>query len=142
RFMELTLVRQAGSQVLVTCDNQPSHTFDLLTLIPHEKGLPQPLDNPVAYGQALYAAVFPSGTLAQRVLEDSPGRILLVTTDNDLDAIPWEYVYGPFGSEDSESFLILECHFVRGLPTDQRINPPTLDTGLHIVAVPSNPLSH
>lgn len=140
--MELTLERQVGSQVLVTCDNQASHTFDLLTLIPNEKGLPQPLDNPVAYGQVLYAAVFPSGTLAQRALEDSPERILLVTSDNDLDAIPWEYVYGPFGSEDSESFLILECHFVRGLPTDQRINPPTLNTDLHIVAVPSNPLSH
>jgi tetratricopeptide (TPR) repeat protein len=32
--MELTLTRQTISQVLVTCDNQPSHTFDLLTLAP------------------------------------------------------------------------------------------------------------
>src|SRR5205085_5828913 len=39
-------------------------------------------------------------------------------------------------------FLVLECHFVRGLPADQRIAGPTLDTGLHIVAVPSNPLGH
>ncbi len=140
--MELTLECQARSQILVTCDHQPSHTFDLLTLIPHEKGLPQPLDDPVGYGQALYQALFPPEALAQRALTNAPERILLITTDNGLDAVPWEYAYGPYCSEDSEGFLILECHFVRGLPTDQRINPPTLDTGLHIVAVPSNPLSH
>jgi tetratricopeptide (TPR) repeat protein len=133
--MELTLAHQAGSQILVTCNNQPSHTFDLFTLIPHEKGLPQPLDDPVAYGQALYSALFPPETLAQRALTNTPERILLVTSDNDLDAIPWEYIYGPDG------FFVLECHFVRGLLPDQRINPPTLDTGMHIVAVPSNPLS-
>src|SRR5437660_902504 len=70
--MELTLARQVGSQVLVTCDNQPSHTFDLLTLLPQEKGLPQPLDDPVTYGQALYAALFPPETLAQRALANAP----------------------------------------------------------------------
>ncbi len=134
--MELTLARQAGSQVLVTCDNKPSHTFDLLTLTPHETGLPQQLlDDSIAYGQVLYAALFPPETIAQHVLAIMPERILLITTDNDLDAIPWEYTYGPDG------FLVLECHFVRGLPPEQRISPPTLDSGLHIVAIPSNPLS-
>jgi tetratricopeptide (TPR) repeat protein len=140
--MELTLTRQSGTQVLVTCESQSSHTFDLLALLPHEKGLPQPLDNPVVYGQAIYAALFPPKTAAHRTLADAPKRILLVTTDNDVDAVPWEYVYGSYGSEDSESFLVQECHFVRGVPADQRIAPPTLDTSLHIVAVPSNPLSH
>src|SRR5439155_26853466 len=48
----------------------------------------------------------------------------------------WEYAYGPDG------FLVLECHFVRGLPAGQRIAPTVLDTNIHIVAVPSNPLSH
>src|SRR5947208_172487 len=104
--MELTLARQAGSQVLVTCDNQPSHTFDLLTLLPHKKGLPQPLNDPVAYGQAVYAALFPSETLAQQALINTPERILPVTSDNDLEAVPWEYAYGPDG------FLVLERHFV------------------------------
>ena len=135
--MEVTLTRQAGTQVAVTCDSQFSHTFDLLTLVPdNEKGPPHPLADPVAYGQALYAALFPPETPARRALESTPERLLLVTTDNDLDAVPWEYAYGPDG------FLVLECHFVRGLPADQRINPPVLDSGLHIVAVPSNPLSH
>ena len=36
--MELTLARQDKTQVLVNCDGQPSHTFDLLTLVPDEKG--------------------------------------------------------------------------------------------------------
>ena len=38
-YMELTLAHQAGTQVLVTCDSDPSHTFDLLTLVPGEQGL-------------------------------------------------------------------------------------------------------
>jgi tRNA A37 threonylcarbamoyladenosine biosynthesis protein TsaE len=69
------------------------------------------------------------------MLESMPERILLVLTDNELDAIPWEYAFGP------EGYLVLEYHFVRGLPINQRIPTPTLDCGLHIVAVPSDPLS-
>ncbi len=137
--MELTLARQAShdTQVTVICDDQPSHIFDLRTLIPNDdKGLPQPLDDPVAYGKAVYQALFPPETAARRALHAMPERILLVTTDDTIDAIPWEYAYG------SDDFVVLECHFVRGLPADQRIALPTLNKGLHIVAVPSNPLSH
>ena len=98
--------------------------------------LPHPLDDPVAYGKAIYQALFPPDTAAWSALNANPERILFVSTDDTIDAIPWEYAYGP------DDFLVLECHFVRGLPADQRIAPPTLDKGLHIVAVPSNPLSH
>lgn len=135
--MELELTRQssANTHVNVTCNGQPSHTFDLLTLAPNEqKGIPQPLQDPVTYGQALYAALFPPSSPALNVLEQTPDRILIVTTDNDLDAVPWEYAYGPNG------FLVLEYRFVRGLPAPKRIPAPTLDSGLHIVAIPSNPL--
>lgn len=132
--MELTLVRKSGSQILVSYDNQPSHIFDLLTLIPNEKDLPQPLDDPEAYGKAVYHALFPPDTPTRRTLDNAPERILLITTDDDLDAVPWEYASGPNG------FLALEYHFVRGLPVDQCIDHPILDSELHIVAVPSNPL--
>src|SRR5438105_1658982 len=109
--MELTLTHQTSTEISVTCDGQHSHTFDLRALISKkEQDLPQPLDDPVAYGKAVYLALFTSGTLAYNVLETIPERILLVATDNDLDAIPWEYAYGPDG------FLVLERHFVRGLP--------------------------
>jgi hypothetical protein len=139
--MELTLARQSGTQVAVTCNDQPSHTFDLRTLIPNDdKGPPQPLDDPVAYGKAVYQALFPPGTAARRALHAMPERILLVTTDNTIDTIPWEYAYGLYGAEDLENFLVLACHFVRGLPPDQRIDPPKMESGLHIVAIPSNPL--
>jgi hypothetical protein len=135
--MELTLAHQTEIEINVTCDGQRSHTFDLRTLIPNQEKEPsQPMDDPVAYGKAVYLALFPPETLARHALEIKPERILFVTTDPDLDAIPWEYAYGPDG------FLVLECQFVRGLPADQRITTPTLDIGLHIVAVPSNPLSH
>jgi hypothetical protein len=33
--MELTLTRQEGTQAQVTCDNLPSHTFDIRSLIPN-----------------------------------------------------------------------------------------------------------
>src|SRR5947209_4492448 len=140
--MELTLTRQDGMQVQVTCDEQPSHSFDIRALVPDdEKKLRHPLADPVAYGKAIYAALFPPETAASRALAGEPERILLVTTDDDLDAIPWEYAYGVYGTDDTDDFLVLQCHVVRGLPAGQRIDPPTLESGLHIVAVPSNPLS-
>src|SRR5260221_7347417 len=135
--MELTLTRQSGTQVQITCNGQPSHDFDLQSLVPAQEGqpgLPQPLDDPVAYGTAAYQALFPTGTPAGRALEAMPERILLVTTDETIDAIAWEYAYSPDG------FLVAEHPFVRGLPPDKRIAPPTLESGLHIVAIPSDPL--
>ena len=138
--MELTLARQAGTQVFVTCGGQLSHTFDLLTLAPGEQGPPQPVDDPVAYGKAVYQALFPPETAARRELDAKPERILLVTTDDSIDTIPWEYAYGLYNAEESENFLVLACQFVRGLPLDQRIHPPALENSLHIVAIPSNPL--
>lgn len=135
--MELTLAHQTETEINVICDGKHSHTFDLQELITNRgKELPQPLDDPMTYGKTIYLALFPPGTLARHVLETLPERILLITTDNDLDSVPWEYAYC------SDGFLVLECYFVRGLPADQRIAPPRLDSELHIVAVPSNPLSH
>jgi tetratricopeptide (TPR) repeat protein len=134
--MEMTLTLQVGTQVLVTCNDQTSHVFDLLTLVPGNNGLSHPRDDPVAYGKAIYEALFPPETTAWSALNAKPDRILFVSTDDTIDAIPWEYAYGPDG------FTVLECHFVRGLPADQRIALPTMNDGLHIVAVPSNPLSH
>ncbi len=140
RGMELTLTRRDGTQVTVTYDGQFSHKFDLLTLFPGEKGPPQPLDDPVVYGKAVYQALFPQETVARRELDAMPERILLVTTDDSCDTILWEYAYGLYGAEDVENFLVLACHFVRGLPLDQRIPPPVLDSCLHIIAISSNPL--
>ncbi|MGH2497007.1 MAG: CHAT domain-containing protein, partial [Ktedonobacteraceae bacterium] len=137
--MELIVTRQAGleTEVTVLCDNQHSHIFDLRPLLlKKEKDREELLNDPVTYGKQLYAALFPSETLARRALASTPERILLVTTDPDLDAVPWEYAYGPDG------FLVLECHFVRSLPAEHRIDSPTSDSRLYIVAVPSNPLDN
>jgi hypothetical protein len=136
--MELTLTHQAGTQVAVACDGQPSHSFDYLTLIP-DKAIPgrppYPFDDPVAYGEAVHRALFPPGTPARQALVQGPGRILLVPLDEDLHAIPWEYAHGPSG------FLVLDHLLVRGLPPDQRRPPPSLaGQSLHIAAVPSDPL--
>jgi tetratricopeptide (TPR) repeat protein len=138
--IELTLKHQNETNISVICDGQPSHFFDLhLLSLNNDEGITHPPVDPVAYGKAIYQALFPLGTPAQLALEHtlsmiSP-RLLLVTTDEELDAVPWEYIHGP------EGFLIPECHFVRGLPIDQRMTPPELNRGLHIVAVPTNPIS-
>src|SRR5713226_1044053 len=73
--LDITLTRQSGTQVQVTCDGQPSHSFDLQSLALAQKGqpgLPQPLDDPVAYGKAAYQALFPAGSPAQQALEAMP----------------------------------------------------------------------
>ena len=135
--MEVQLTRPdtSAAEVSVVCDNQLSHSFDLHILFPSEE-VSHPIDNPVAYGSALYAALFPTGSLALETLEGQLERIVLVTTDEELDALPWEYVHGPDG------FLVTQYPFVRGLPVERRVVAPVLDQGLHIVAVPSNPISN
>jgi hypothetical protein len=112
----------------------------VLTLFPGEQGPPQPIDDPITYGKAVYQALFPPESAALHELEAQPGRILLVSTDDTIESIPWEYAYGVYGADDVETFLVLACHVVRGLQPDQRIEPPKMDGGLHIVAIPSNPL--
>ncbi|MBN1284118.1 MAG: CHAT domain-containing protein [Anaerolineae bacterium] len=125
--MEIALILQPDNHAAVALDGAPSHTFDL-------RSIPKlDLHKPEVAGIALYAALFPPGTPARDALR-SAGRILLVAGDPALQAIPWEYAH------DGETFLVLDHAFVRGLPADKRIAPPALDGGLHIVAVPSNPL--
>jgi len=137
--MELRLARPDThqTQVAVTCDNAFSHTFDLATVIPtRTNSLPHPMIDPVRYGKALYAALFPLGSLAYQALVAKPPRILLVAVDELLDALPWEYASGPKG------YVACSCSFVRGLPPEQRSTPPTSLNGLHLVAVASSPLNH
>jgi tetratricopeptide (TPR) repeat protein len=131
--IELTLTQQSPTVVGVTCNGEHSHTFEN-SAVP-EMSEAAILKDPVAYGKVLYQALFPQGTIARRTLEEMPERLLLVAETDALDAIIWEYLHGPDG------FLVLERPFVRGLPREQRIEVPQLAQPLHIVAVPSNPLS-
>jgi hypothetical protein len=130
--MELILRHQTDSQISVDCDSKFSHAFDLCQLT---KEPSRPFADVAIYGRILYQALFPAGTSAQITLDGTIERLLLVTTDSNLDEIIWEYTYGPNG------FLVLDRPFVRGVPADQRINPPLLEDSLRIVAIPSHPLS-
>ncbi|HCI82975.1 MAG TPA: hypothetical protein DHW02_25165, partial [Ktedonobacter sp.] len=131
--MELTLSRTGDHLVLVTCDGHDSHTFDLLSLRADLNKQPPLLVDPISSGKLLFHALFAPETPACAALMASPSRILLVPGDDLLDALPWEYAYGPDG------FLVCDVPFVRGLP-QQRHRPPVLDQPLHIVAIPSHPL--
>jgi tetratricopeptide (TPR) repeat protein len=147
--VELVLALHEKTHLRVTYDDRESHLADLHPLLlQNEQAINHAIDaDPIAYGKKLYAALFPPNSIAQQALAEMPERLLLVAPDPQLDAIPWEYVYGSFGPDDptspdyTENFLVLECPFVRGLPTPQRIAPPSTDQSLHIVAIPSNPLS-
>ena len=128
--MEITLELQRNNRVVVLCNRQMSHSFDLSDLGTVE----QAILAPQSYGEKVYRSLFPPSKLTERGLNSGSKRVLLVTTHTALQEIAWEYAYGPNG------FIILEHHFARGLPSDQRITLPMLDGNLHIVAVPANPL--
>lgn len=134
--MELTLSLN-GTQVEVSCNGMHSHSFDFLTLIPDSTIIerpPQPLNDPIVYGRAVYEALFPDESLAYQALYARPERLLIVPSDTTLDAVPWEYIYGPSG------FIVLDVPFIRGIPDGQRIASITTTDELHIIAVPANPL--
>src|SRR5579859_3860408 len=104
--MELIITHDTPTEIRVVCDQQDSHTF-LLWTIPHpDEQLP--FHDPIAYGRKLYKVLFPSDTAARYALARSPERILLVAEQADLDAIPWEYLYGSVSEEESgaECFLV------------------------------------
>ena len=137
--MELILLRsQQNHEISVQLDDAVTHTFDLTSLIPDDQlpeAPPSPLEDPQGYGQALFTALFPAGSLTASRLADSPERLLLVTGDEVLQSIPWEFLYSPNG------FLVCDLHFVRGLPVERRLPAPDLSSSpLHITAVPSHPL--
>lgn len=137
--MEIILQRASSqsAQVSVLCDGQPSHHFDLRAVLPDSDRAdrpPHPLQDPAAYGRALFAALFAEGSAARRAWEAGPARVLLVATEPAIQAVPWEFAHGPHG------FLVTEAAFVRGLPAAERVPPPALGGGLHLVAVPANPL--
>jgi hypothetical protein len=77
--MELTLAHLNETEISVTCDGQHSHTFDLRKLTTNrEIQSAQSLIEPVAYGKAVYLALFPLGSPARQTLESMPERILLL----------------------------------------------------------------
>jgi len=132
--MEITLtLLESKRQAAVTYNGQLSHRFDPRPLAAVVMTL-KPPPHPVRYGKALYRALFRKDSLVAKGLATKPDRILLVTDDALLEAIPWEYVYGP------EGFVVLDYPFVRGLPAEQRTEAPDLGEGLRIIAVPSDPL--
>ena len=141
--MEISLALQSGTTVSVTCDGQPSHTFDLLALTPDKKIAsrpPQPLAKPAEYGRAVYDALFPAKSVASRMLASElkqpagKKRLLLVATTTGLEAVAWEYACGP------EGFLPGLLPFVRGLGASDRKNPPAMQNDLHVVAVAPSPV--
>jgi tetratricopeptide (TPR) repeat protein len=135
--MEINLTKNAHNQCLVTCDGQFSHAFSSAELFPEQQAEKNLLSNPVETGKRLFDVLFRAGTPARTAWEAHPKRILLVCSEVELDAIPWEYLHSP------NAFIVLDVAFVRGLPASQRQPAPDLHgVPLHIIAVPSNPIAH
>ena len=102
-FVELTLTHHTATLISVVCDGRLSHMFDVSIIpAPTHASEPPELTDPQAYGRAVYQALFPPGTLARSTLDGQPEWLLLVLTAHDLDAVGWEYAYGPFTSDYDE----------------------------------------
>ena len=135
--MELVLSYHSETDVDVVCDGELSHRFELAMVFPIQpdpNAPPAPLADPVAYGAAVYTALFGADTAASKALESLPERLVIVATDPDLHSVPWEYAHGPNG------WVVTEVPFVRGLPGDKRVVAASVDQPLHVVVVPSHPL--
>lgn len=134
--MEITIAKTVDNEISVGCDGTTSHKASIDNQIRQWVAEPNALENPINMGKKLFEILFPAGTLARQAWEKHPKQILLIIDDDALDAIPWEITYGPDG------FIVLDSSFVRGLSKDSRQPAPNL-TGhtLHIVAIPSNPIS-
>jgi tetratricopeptide (TPR) repeat protein len=139
RDMELTLIQEIGGEVLVKYNGVESHRFSLKELRDVRSGFldfrgNQAEKSPRNYGAAIYNALFRRNQPTWQALSHNPDRILLVTEDEAIQEIEWEYALAPSG------YLALDHHFVRGLPEERRVPPPRLESPLHIIAVPSDPL--
>lgn len=132
--MELVLTRHSETEIAVTCDGEPSHRFELAMVFPFEAASDAPLADPVAYGKLAYLALFGADSPASKALETLPERVVLVADEPALQAVPWEYAYGP------NEWVVTEVPFVRGLPAGKRQAAAAVDQPLHAVVVPSNPL--
>ena len=123
----------------VVCDGQASHAFALAQVLPGpgEGRPPQPLDDPLTYGRALFAALFPHTSLARITLDAGPARILLIVPE------PETQVVLSRGNTymAHRAFSFWTTPFARGLPAEQRVLALALSSGLHVLAVPSNPLA-
>lgn len=119
--MELQLAAEPGGKIAVYCDDLSSHCFDLTILFPTQ-GVEvrplQPSDASREFGAAMFQALFPDGSPARQALDTKPRRILLVTTDETLQAIPWEYACGPGG------FLVLDFLPLRARPGARTAHRP------------------
>lgn len=136
--MELTLIHEDNNDIAVLCNGQLSHMFDMQMLPPPPGAATSslsPLEDPVAYGSALYEALCAPETLAQQTSAAKPERFVLTIEHAPLQALPWEYMYR------QQSFLVLDIPFVRSIPVAQRIAAPTPTGTLHSAVLLSNPIT-
>ncbi|ETR71095.1 MAG: hypothetical protein OMM_02748 [Candidatus Magnetoglobus multicellularis str. Araruama] len=131
RQIEITLDVQPDNLIVVNCDGDFSHTFDISNLYLDDAIITK---SPEFYGEKIYQALFPMNFLTHTKLSTLTDRIVLVLSQSYLQEIPWEYAY------NSDGFLVQNHQFVRSLPKDKRIALQNLDMNIHVIAVPANPL--
>src|SRR5579859_2646856 len=136
--MELTLrINTEGlDRVSVFVDDQLSHEFQLNLLRTDEVSRNQNFQtNSIEYGKYLFNILFPSNSLAHQAIGNERNRILLIVEVAQLQSVAWEYLHN--GSE----YLIENVNFIRGIPKTSRVARNDNIGDIHIIGVPSNPLS-
>ena len=121
--MEVTLRLLENNIVMVECDGEKSHQFDLKSIHPKHV-LKESNENPnklneemLQWGESLYKTFVNPGSLVSKELEKA-NRISLVCLDPFLQAIPWELMH------EDEDFLVCKLPLLRAIPPEKRIPPP------------------
>ncbi|HEY1350021.1 MAG TPA: tetratricopeptide repeat protein, partial [Ktedonobacteraceae bacterium] len=129
------LFQRTGDQVVVRCGEYTT-TVPLVSLAPTASTWQAIYDNAPVYGKNLCEAAFPDECM-RSLLASLPReeRLVLVAEDPLLASVPWEYLRDQQGK-----LLAARCSLVRGLPEQQRRDPPSLNPSLEILALPVSPL--
>lgn len=122
--MHIQLSYESGTRVAVLVNGQPSHTFDRSDL----RHLPLVWRDAPAHGAALYRAMFPAGSTAERSLQSELTEIDIQADDISLQTTNWEYMH------DGKEFLASRLNVVRVAPRHLRLPASVTPAPLHILA--------
>ncbi len=136
--LHLTLTNH---QVSVRANGKESHQFSLLDLSQSKEEWKDFLDNPRAYGEKLFNALFRDAARVEfgALSKQSERTIVLVLESPELDGVAWEYAY----NKAKEEYVAEDCAFVRALPENERPANGRLKASYErvpLLFIPANPL--
>ena len=138
-MLELALGLTTNEQVQVTLNGGvASHDFLLSALGISKDEVETFFDDPSLYGLRLYQALFPAGSQAEAGLKQLGlgERLALRLQDEQLNTLPWEYLY------NGKYYLATEYALLRVVSPAGALPPAGPAQRLRLLFVPADPLLH